>query len=561
MQRILLLLSFCVAGWSVRAEHLPGGSITYECLGDNVYEVTLTLYRACSGAAMLPQSLTYQNDCGLNFTVTDMLPSDTLDASQICGASASNSTCNGGAIAGYQAFLYVDTIFLSPCNAWTIHWSTCCRQASLNLMNTPGLYIEAKLNNVVAPCNSSSVFTSTDVPHVCAGQPVVYDAGAVDDAAVRRRFRLVDARFYNGQPFPVNYLFPNYGGEPIAGMTMDEEDGRISFTPPNIGVIVTVVQVEEFDENDVWIGTVMRDLPFVVVACSSAPPSASSGLLTAPTGACEVTADREVRVCSSGDFCFNAVFTDPNAGDLLSLESNIGWVLPGATIQTNGTNPLTAQVCGNAVDLPFGAYAITITVSDNSCPIVGTQSFTYALTVEEAPYAGADGTATVCSLSQPFLLFDSLSGAPPAGGFWDGPNGPANDQFHPATDTGGTYVYNVEAFPGCYGTAQVEVQFLPEDDPYCVYLGIGTAGTMGVRVHPNPASRDLVITGIPIRYGVVRLELVDLAGRAVWNGVFTNSGAALMLDLPTTVPSGVWSLRMKDPDGLLIQHTSLFIVR
>ena len=38
------------------ASHLVGGTMTYECLGGDNYEITLTLYRDCNGSGALVHS-------------------------------------------------------------------------------------------------------------------------------------------------------------------------------------------------------------------------------------------------------------------------------------------------------------------------------------------------------------------------------------------------------------------------------------------------------------------------------------------------------------------------
>ncbi|HQV51632.1 MAG: T9SS type A sorting domain-containing protein [Flavobacteriales bacterium] len=381
MKQASIVLFLLFTANALYAEHLPGGSITYKCVGNSLYEINLTLFRECSGTAMIPQEMRYDSDCGISFVRANMLPDATMETSQLCAASMANSNCNGGPLSGYLVYTYIDTLFLTPCDGWTISWDICCRSASLNLSATPGLYMEAKLNNVPAPCNSSSQFTQQSLPNVCVNQPIIYDAGAVDDNAFRRNFSLVDARYYGGSPALVTYTFPNYGGEPIVGMTIDAASGEISFTPTNIGNIVTVIQVDEYDSSDIWIGSVMRDLPFVVVACTNAPPDPHSGTIASITGDCEQTGERSLSICSNGEFCLTTGINDPTASDVISLTTNIDQVIPGATIQISGTNPVTATICGNANGTSIGIHPFTITAVDNACPIPGLQVYTYQLTI------------------------------------------------------------------------------------------------------------------------------------------------------------------------------------
>ena len=42
-----LFLLFCLPALRLSATHIVGGEITYRCLGNNQYEITLTVYRDC----------------------------------------------------------------------------------------------------------------------------------------------------------------------------------------------------------------------------------------------------------------------------------------------------------------------------------------------------------------------------------------------------------------------------------------------------------------------------------------------------------------------------------
>src|SRR5690606_16181902 len=47
MKRQLLLLVMMLMTGSVSASHMIGGDITYRCLGNSMYEITITLYQDC----------------------------------------------------------------------------------------------------------------------------------------------------------------------------------------------------------------------------------------------------------------------------------------------------------------------------------------------------------------------------------------------------------------------------------------------------------------------------------------------------------------------------------
>ena len=50
MKKFLSIFVALFAGVTMYASHVPGGNITYQCVGPNQYEVTLTLFEDCGTA-------------------------------------------------------------------------------------------------------------------------------------------------------------------------------------------------------------------------------------------------------------------------------------------------------------------------------------------------------------------------------------------------------------------------------------------------------------------------------------------------------------------------------
>ena len=76
--RFLLSLTLIISfSQEFMATHVPGGNITYKCVGGNNYIVTLTVFEDCSGAVTVPntpQTLTVSNSCGFNSFNSITLP-------------------------------------------------------------------------------------------------------------------------------------------------------------------------------------------------------------------------------------------------------------------------------------------------------------------------------------------------------------------------------------------------------------------------------------------------------------------------------------------------------
>lgn len=432
--RIATLLFACVTLPSF-ADHLPGGSIITRCISGNQHEVTLQLWRECTGVPMINQSMNFRNQCGVQFTLNNIPLISVENVSPVCPDQIDQTSCNGGPLIGIELYTYRTTLFLSSCNYWTISWYTCCRNASVNLNGSQGIYIETTLNNVGAACNESPIFNDAIPPYVCVGQPVSFDLSVTSTPGQQLFFRFREARRQTSiDPIVIESVayLPTYSGdEPFTGMTINSSTGNITFTPTIAGYVVVVVEVEYSDANGTLIGTVMRDFPFVVSACANLVPDATSGTVENLNGSATVTGSYAVATCG-GAFCFDAVVVDGDGDQELLLTSIVEQVLPGATVQYSGTNPVTASICWNADGAALGAYVFTINATDNACPLVGSQTYTYTVLVEQADAtAGADAEAEICP-GESIDLSTLLTGDP--GGIWsDGPE----------VSAAGVYTYSI----------------------------------------------------------------------------------------------------------------------
>lgn len=559
LRRSVLLLVVLLAT-ALHAEHFLASSITARCLGGNMYEVTLELDLACNGQAPVPQTLHFTNDCGLNFFVQGLEPDSMAEVSPLCASELPNSTCNGGALLGVKAYFYRTQLFLATCNAWTIWWEMCCRGSSLTANGTPGLYIEARLDNATVSCNDLPVFSDHHIPYVCDGQPVVYNASAVDLDADSLRYRLVEARFYNGSgPFPINYLPPYFGGQPFTGMTIDASTGSIAFTPTLQGLIITAVQVDEYTTDGTWLGSVVRDFVFVVRACSNTPPPTTAGTIANVSGGGMAIGDRTVRACTNGQVCFTAAFTDPDAAQQLTLTSNVTEVLPGAEFIVVGGAPANVTICWDGAAQTGGAHDFTITATDNACPITASQTYTYTVLIDTVlPYAGTDTTTAVCPQADPFALLDSLAGGPPLGGTWSNASGAHSGIFLPGTDAAGEYVYTITSATNCPGTATLTVEYLPEDLPLCILMSTMEHVALRPLVFPNPAASSFTISGLGTS-GAVLIQLIDGVGRMVWTAHERVMDGRAQAELPSSIAPGNYVLRLTDPAGGQVRHAPLSV--
>ena len=419
-----LLLSFLLsfATHITFASHVAGGDFSYECIGPNQYRITLKLFKDCAGIA-LPNTinvtlsetctgssqnltLTLQNPAtGTNCTAPDPATC-AVEISQLCPNDQLNSTCHaGGTFPGMLMYKYSAVTTLNTlCNAWTFGYTLSARNCSSNLQICTGVgqtsgqnfYTEAKLYSTTAPCNNSPIFTSQPIPYVCANQLVNYNFGVIEPDGDSLVYELVSAQ--TALNTNALYTAPYTPTDPIAsslpGTTLNPQTGQLQFIPTTLGNYVFAVKVSEYNRVTQAIkGSTIRDIQFVVQSCSNNVPSPSAGAISALTGSATQTGPFSIEMCEGQQFCFTASYNDIDAGDTLALLSNIQLVLPGATMQTSGTNPIQATICWTA---PAGSALtnnnFSVVVRDDACPVVGMQTFIYNVFVSASTLTNPDDT-------------------------------------------------------------------------------------------------------------------------------------------------------------------------
>ena len=400
IQFLFILVFISALSKSTYASHIAGGEITYNCLGNNQYEISLNLFVDCAGFNPgASQTVSFTSTCGGTATLTvNVTPQSTngLEISQLCQAQLPQSTCNGGTLPGMWVFNYTGIVTLAPpCDTWTMSWQTCCRNNAVTNVTPNNSYIEATLNSGTAACNSSPSFTAQPIPYVCANQPVSYSYGVIENDGDSLYYSIIPALENSG--LPCTYIAPYSGTSPIPGIFIDPNTGLLTFTPTTIGNFVVAVLVQEYDSNGNLIGSVMRDIQFVVQNCPNQVPNPSTGTMFGFTGNAVQTGPYALEMCAGNSFSFNATYTDPDATNILTYISNIQLALPGAVITQVGasTNPLTLNIAWTA---PAGTQGqnltFTITMQDGACPVQGIQTYVYNVNILDATTVNPD--ITIC---------------------------------------------------------------------------------------------------------------------------------------------------------------------
>lgn len=361
--RILVLL-LCCAPLYLWGTHIVGGELNYRCLGNDQYEVSLTVFRDCYNGQppFDPVASIGVYDLQSNLLLDVRIPfmgDDTLQPVLFDSCLAIPPTVC------VHRTTYLDTLLLPyRVGGYRLVYQRCCRNGTIaNLINPGGAgasFYTFITEQGLQACNSNPVFNEWPPIYICNGTPILFDHSALDadgDSLVYELNAPFDgATLGNPMPQPPNPPRPNtlldpydtvqwalpystldmMGGVPL---TIDRQTGLLTGTPQVLGQFVVGVSVKEY-RNGQLIGITRRDFQYNVGTCE--PINAAR--FSAPAVVCdgyEVTFSNN----SSGsvfqwDFGVDALvsdtstlaqptFTYPDTGVyLVTLISGVGTLCP-----------------------------------------------------------------------------------------------------------------------------------------------------------------------------------------------------------------------------------------
>ncbi len=396
-RRALAILIFTLLStWNASASHLTAVDIYYEHIQGDSFNLILKLYRDCEGIDLgATADINIQSaNCGTNLDLTLFLDS-MREVSQLCPSELMNSSCNStapNALPGVQEFTYSQGFtFPGQCTDWILSFQDCTRNMAIDNIFDPDnqcIYVEANLNNTGGLNNNSPIFTTIPIVYSCVNKLFNFNHGGIDSDGDSLVFSLQTPLDDAGSP--VNFIPPNSSTYPILDVrgfnTFDPITGEITFFPSVAQSAVTAIKVEEY-RNGVLIGSTTRDLQIIITNCSNSQPSTTTGLINNDRGT--LIDSTSISTCANDSINFEANYQDPDGSDQITITSNIGLVIPGATLSTIGTNPAHAYF-----HLPrtsfSGRKVFTVTVIDDGCSIYTAQIYTYDITFIPGTWVNED---------------------------------------------------------------------------------------------------------------------------------------------------------------------------
>lgn len=378
MKKLFLLTPLLFLFNDLKASHIAGAELTYECAGTGIYNITFTFYRDCFGIdPPLTVDCQVDNSCGFS-PMTTTLTRASLPAGQIVPNCLQPTTCDGGVKSGIQKWIYSGQIILpAECAYWNFAVTMSARNSGVggNMNTNNNLYITASLNNTNGLCNTSPVFTIDPEIFTCVNQPYCLYPGVFDADGDSLVFSLTPPKIGPNQDFlygtGYSYVQPIQSFNPVY---LNSNNGTLCFTATQPAFSVYAILVYEY-RNGVLIGEVVRDIELYTTTCSNNPPFLSgingSGIF-------------DTIVCVNSPACFDIFSHDPNVSD----STNISWdqSIAGATFTTSPGQNENAQFCWTPGlnDVSSSPHCFTVNTRDNSCPARQQGQRQYCITVYDS---------------------------------------------------------------------------------------------------------------------------------------------------------------------------------
>ena len=424
MKKCLLLLGFVLALFisETKATHMMGSDITYECLGNNKYKITLKLYRDCTGVNL--GGITGTISSGTNSISFSPTKKSIKDLSPTCSGTKSVCDSSNTLGIGVEEHTYEVTIDISkaPYSTWVVNgacefsfsWGQCCRNGEITTINNGTFYSEAMLNvcNIKKTkilCNTSPEFKGVPIFFACCNNPFRYNYQVSETSDFDSlSYELVAPLSNKGTNMTYKSPFsdsvpmtpkcvpsstvnctPVPNANPPLGFYFNKKNGDMVFTPTKcneVGIVVVEIKEWRMDTlgNYVHIGTIRRDIQIIVMNCGSNwPPEIKSNKYDYTV--CE---GDQIKITIDG--MDKPHPSDPNGRkDTVTLT----WDSTITQAKFKVTNPTAREKKGEFVwqtkigDASSRPYQFGVIARDDACPL--NAMTTKAFTIKVLPRANA----------------------------------------------------------------------------------------------------------------------------------------------------------------------------
>ena len=272
------------------ATHIIGGEMNYKCLGNNQYEITLTVYRDCFNGVPPFDNPAYVGIFDSKFKLIDSInlklnPDDTLKVvlSDTC-LVAPKDIC-------VHTTIYKGIVTLPPlAGGYVLAYQRCCRNNTIvNIVDpdkTGATFSVVISEDALKECNSSAVFKNWPPIFICVNEQIKFDHSASDIDGDSIFYRLCTPYLgafsgttalssrptpsYFSQPLdvPIIWKFPYDLNNVLGGIPLkiNAKTGELTGLPNTIGQFVVGICAEEYRKGKL-ISINRRDFQYNVGVC------------------------------------------------------------------------------------------------------------------------------------------------------------------------------------------------------------------------------------------------------------------------------------------------------
>jgi gliding motility-associated-like protein len=329
-----LILGAVLASTPAWATHIVGGELTYECLGNNQYRITLNVYRDCFNGVPPFDDPANVGIFDTQFNLVDSLQltwngfDDTLDIylNNPCLVRPPN-------VCVHRTF-YTGIVTLPPIpGGYQVAYQRCCRNELIRNIPLPedvGITIIAEIGNeALAQCNQGAFFNNWPPLAICVNEPIDFDHSATDPDSDSLVYRLCTplsgATDFAPMPTPTDFtpfvevvwqnpysLADLLGGDPVK---IDPQTGFITGVPNTIGNFVVGVCVDEYRNNSI-ISTTRRDFQYNVADCGRAEAAFFTPTLLCDKSTPAIVNNSDINALTEAQWFFDWPNPTPGSTDL-----------------------------------------------------------------------------------------------------------------------------------------------------------------------------------------------------------------------------------------------------
>jgi hypothetical protein len=535
---LLLILSMVFLSAQVKANHLAGGYIEYDCISEGTYQVTLNIFQDCADE-LVPeiQSLRVVPSCDFNFFSSSLSLSSNEVITELCAADVGNALCNGGVLTSYRLLKYTGTVTVNTtCESFRFFYKFNYRTESTNIVQDLWtFYVHTVVYPQVGICNSSPRYADPDIIQSCVGNGDQVFMSPIDPEGDSLHFSLVSClQSPGGNSFSTLPYQSGYSpDQPMPGSYLNPLTGLFQYGDASAGKYSVAIQMDQYDENAVLLSEVHIDFLIVKENCITAGLTLGEDALFNVTEGVDQSGPKELSICQSQYFCADYVYALDDPSLLVNSTHNLNSILDDVTVTwTQETDSIRLQFCGtspsNEANLilqfnvfdnhcPYQNFLLTeifLNVTDASSPLVDIEQFGNELYMTTPTpgenYQWYENGNAISGATASSLLLNNAQGL--------------------------NYYLIVVSASGCIGTSNT----------ISVPLALSEWNKTMMSIHPNPAQDQLRIRWNTAPSGIKSFEIYDLQGRLL--SILRTAEYEPKVDL-SSLNQGMYQLRISDEDG------------